>query len=121
MEYSNDIIICSKSKSLLELDCTITANGHSFTANGSFLVPDKKGKLRGILYAYPNENKIGSWNGEIKIDAEYLHEWKNGFYDVTGRPQINQKIRFKYQGRQFAGIWHNKNWSSIVRVREVKQ
>jgi hypothetical protein len=79
MEYSNDIITCSKSKSLLELDCTIKVNGHSFTANGSFLVPDKKGKLHGILYAYDKESKIGTWDGSIKIGAEYLHEWKNGF------------------------------------------
>lgn len=98
---------------------TITIDDKSFTNYGSVL-QDKNGLLCGIFYAYPKENKIGSWDGSFKHPANYMQEWRSAFIDYHGSNQVNQLIKFTIGNKLFRGMWYNKNWSDIVRVKEIR-
>lgn len=100
--------------SFIEQDCTFSVEGKTFTSGGSYLVPNKRGRLVGLFYAYPKEDSIGNWSGDLKIPARYSTEYYSNFGDKR------QTLYFEYEGKAFIGIWY-KSGSDIVRVREVRK
>lgn len=99
----------------IEKDCIFEMDGKSFESGGSWLLVNKKtGLLGGILYAFQKENKIGSWNGKLKINAVFGNEWYSNFGDKR------QTVKFEYKGKKFTGTYY-KSAGDLVRVKEVKK
>ena len=94
-------------------ESTIVHEGKKFTSGGSFIGKSKEGKLGGILYAYPDENKVGSWDKSVTYPAEFDTEWMSNMGDVR------QTVRFKIGDKKFVGTYY-KSGSDIVRFKEVK-
>jgi len=93
---------------------TMEFEGKKFTSGGSSLGRHKEtGRLGGILYAYPKESKVGTWNGKEKYPAEFGNEWRGNMGDVR------QQVSFTMNGKKFSGIYF-KSGSDIVRVKEKK-
>ena len=105
----------------IEQKCCVELNGHKFCSGGSWLCIRKDtGKMEGILYASHKPDDEGrsfiqSWDGSLKIPAIYGREWRDNFGG------LNQSVYFRYEGRYFYGRWAGKDWSDIVRVREIKK
>lgn len=120
-------IVREKQGAFVETRCVFKTkddNGRtrSFESGGSWLLKRcDTGLLEGILYAQPKKGTVGSWDGALQIEAEFGQVWHSAFRDFHGRPQENQLARFKYKGMQFSGILYNRQWSDIVRVRQVKR
>ena len=70
------------------------------------------GLFAGMLYAYPKESKVGSWDGSLKIPALFLNEWYSNMGDKR------QLVHFEYQRRRFSGTYYKSN-SDLVRIREL--
>jgi hypothetical protein len=112
---------------------TITLNGQEFTAQGACLWEDSQGKLRGVLYAndviYQNDRELGtiskwetyltSWDSTIKVFATIASTWEGNFRDYHGRRQVNRSYYFFIKGRRCRGVNYNRNWSQIVRFKEL--
>ena len=112
---------------------TIVHEGHEFTAMGAAVYEDEKGKLRGILYtgSIPEFNGPGnvrpfglthyltSWDGKVKVPCTLGSTWENSFVDYHGRRQVNQSFYFIIKGRKCRGVNYNREWSQIVRFKEV--
>lgn len=93
---------------------TITHEGRAFTSGGAHIGTHKTtGKMGGVLYAFPKENKVGSWDGKLKLPAHFGKEYRDNFGGTR------QTVYFKYQGKEFVGIWF-KSQGDIVRVKEIK-
>ena len=105
---------------------TIIHNGHEFTAMGAAVYENPgTGKLEGILYAPTNTlggvgaSVLTSWNGKIQIPCTLGSVWENSFVDYHGRRQVNQSFYFTIKGRKCRGVNYNREWSQIVRFKEV--
>ena len=101
--------------SLLETECAFKfQNGKSFTTESGAWILELKdtGLFIGILYAYPKESKVGSWDGSLKIPALFLNEWYSNMGDRR------QLVHFEYQWRRFSGTYYKSN-SDLVRIREL--
>ena len=99
----------------VEQDCTFRHEGQSFSANGAWIGRHKvTGKLGGILYAFPKESKVGTWNGSKKVSATFAREWRSCFGDTR------QAVYFTWDDVPFSGVYF-KSGSDIVRAREVKR
>lgn len=99
-------------------ESTIEIDGHSFTSGGGMLAKRvDTGKYEGILYAYPKENAVGSWDGSIKIQASFTNSW------VSNMGDERQNIYFIHEidgeKRYFHGVYM-RSGSDIVRCKEVK-
>lgn len=115
MSFKGSSDIKQFNSQFLEDNCTIEIDGKSFTSGGSFIGKHRKtGLLGGCLYAYPKENKIGSWNGEIKIPCKFKNQWLSNMGDTR------QLIYFEYKGHKFWGIYY-KSSGDLVRIKEVKK
>ncbi len=114
--------------------CTIIHEGKEFTSGGAAMWTDEAGKLRGILYvadsltvgavptcgnARSRERVLTSWDGSLKIHATLASVWENSFVDYHGRRQVNQSFYFTIKGRKCRGVNYNREWSQIVRFKEV--
>lgn len=112
--------------------CTIIHEGHEFTAGGASVWKDPAtGKLRGVLYAAHQEWKgpgnvppigfihLTSWDGSIKIPATIGSTWESNFRDYHGRRQVNRSYYFTIHGRRCRGVNYNREWSQIVRFKEI--
>jgi hypothetical protein len=98
----------------IENDCSIVLEGKTFSNGGAFIGKRKdNGKLGGILYAYPKEDKVGTWDGKTKFNAFFGNEWTSNMRDKR------QSVYFSYDGKKFYGVYYKTN-SDIVRVRELK-
>ena len=108
------IIKCSKRKAcFVETDASMKILGRKFTSGGAFIAKRRDtGKLGGILYAYPNDNAVGSWDGKMKIPANFDREYYSNMGDKR------QTIRFYHDGKRFIGTWF-KDRSDVVRVKEI--
>ena len=99
----------------IETDCIIEHEGEKFESGGAFIAKRRdNGLLGGILYAYPKTQELGDWHGTFKVKADFGHEWQSNMGDKR------QHIRFTLEGKRFSGIWYNKYWSDMVKVREIK-
>ena len=112
---------------------TIIHDGQEFTAQGASMWTDEKGKLRGILYSgsIPEFNGPGnvrpinlthyltSWDGKLKIPCTLGSTWENSFRDYHGRRQVNQSFYFTIKGRKCRGVNYNREWSQLVRFKEI--
>ncbi len=97
----------------IDQDCSIVIKGRTFTSGGAFIAQNRKtNKLEGIVYAYPQEHKVGNWHGSLKIHAYYGNEWCSNMGDKR------QSIYFAYKGISFYGVYYKSN-SDIVRVRQL--
>jgi len=93
---------------------TVTFRGKTFTSGGAFMGVNKKtGKMGGLLYAYPRERSVGTWDGTIKIPAKFTRIYRDNFGG------LRQTVYFTYQGKRFIGTWF-KSQGDIVRVKEIK-
>jgi len=98
----------------IDQSCSINLQGMTFTSDGAFILRNiKTNKLGGILYAYPKENKVGNWDGTIKVSAYFGREW----YSNMGEKR--QAVYFTYNKISFYGVYYKTN-SDIVRVRQIK-
>ena len=98
---------------LLDQDCTIELAGKKFTSNGAFIGKDKNNKRGGLLYAYEKTGQVGNWDGSIKVNAHFGHEWQNNMSD------IRQSVYFAYEGHNFYGVYY-KSGSDIIRCRQIQ-
>jgi hypothetical protein len=114
---------------------TIIHDGQEFTVMGAAVWTDEKGKLRGVLYTSTPEKFDGpgnvrplhlthyltSWDGKIKIPCTIGSTWENSpyFRDYHGRRQVNQSFYFTINGRKCRGVNYNREWSQIVRFKEI--
>ena len=100
----------------IEQDCTFTHEGKQFTSGGSWLCENKKtGKLEGILYAAPKTSEVTSWDGSLRIKAQFGRVFNSNW--------INNKRQycwFPYNGKRFIGINYSVDWNECINVREVK-
>lgn len=104
----------------VEQDCSVEFQGKKFESGGAFLLPESKtGKTSGILYASPKTGEVTDWHGTLRIKATFGPIWKSAFRDCDGFPQVNQSVSFEHAGKRFRGVWYNREWSEVVRVREV--
>ena len=106
--------IIKKDATFIETECRISLSGKEYESGGSYLLKRKdNGRLEGILYAYPKEKNVGSWDGSLKIPA------------VFGRPFLTnfgvrrQHLWFSYLGHKFIGTNYSLDWQDIVRVKEL--
>jgi len=110
---------------------TIIMDGQEFTAMGSW-VEEVNGKLQGILYAddynrqedrpgtiAKRETYLTNWDSSIKVFATIGSTWKSNFRDYDGFPQENRSYYFTLYGRRCRGVNYNRQWSQIVRFKEV--
>jgi len=98
----------------IEQKCCIEHEGQKFCSGGSWLCVRKDtGKMEGILYGNYNKQEVSSWDGTLKIPAIYGREYRNNFGALC------QSVYFRYDGKYFYGRWLGKDWSQIVRVREI--
>ena len=59
----------------IDQSCSINLQGLTFKSDRAFILRNTKtNKLGGILYAYPKENKVGNWDGKIKVSAFFGRE-----------------------------------------------
>lgn len=101
-------IIKSDDGCFIEKDCLFKG----VSSGGAFIgLNTKTGLKGGVMYAYPKENKIGSWDGKLKIKAVYTSEWMSNMGDMR------QMVYFNYKGKSFYGVYY-KTGGSIVRVKE---
>ena len=107
-------IIVQEDPAFIETGCRINISGKEYESGGSYLLKRKdNGRLEGILYAYPKEKSVGSWDGSLKIPA------------VFGRPFLTnfgvrwQHIWFSYQGHKFIGTNYNLDSQDNVHVKEL--
>lgn len=98
----------------IEQDCKVSFQNREFESGGSFLAPDKNGRLGGIFYAYSKDGCIGNWRGTLKIPARFAREYRSNMGD------LRQGVYFEYEGKSFYGIYY-KSGSDIVRVREIQK
>ena len=106
-------ILKGKHGDFIETNATIKIKGKKFTSGGSYILKNKKTKkLEGILYAYPNDKAVGTWDGKTKIPASYGKEYSGNLGDVR------QTIKFSKNGKNFTGTYY-KSGSDIVRVKET--
>lgn len=111
---------------------TIIHEGQEFTAQGTSMWTDEQGKLRGILYTgyverFPGPgnvppigfNYLQSWDGSLQIPCTLGSVWENSFLDYHGRRQVNQSFYFIIKGKKCRGVNYNREWSQIVRFKEV--
>jgi hypothetical protein len=102
----------------VERKCCISHEGKTFCSGGSYLMPDKYGFLRGILYLYREKTEtghrymVGTWDGKEKVPAVRTNTWRSNFGD------IRSSFRFTWHGVDFSGI--NAGWGDIVRCKELK-
>ena len=119
----SELIQCSNSNAMIEKS-DIIHNGKTFEGMGSYLMPNKKGLMDGILYCigdikklsqYRNLNTgfVGSWDSSFKVKAYFLNEWVSNFGDTR------QLVYFMINGKPFYGIYYKTN-SDIIRVKELK-
>ena len=124
METNSEIIQCSNSLNMIEKS-DILLEGKVFEGMGSYIMPNQKGMLEGILYQtgeikklsqYSNMNIgfVGSWDGTFKVKAYYLNSWISNFGDER------QAVYFMIKDKPFYGIYYKTN-SDIVRIRELKK
>lgn len=112
--------------------CTIIHEGREFTAMGASVWEDESGKLRGILYADDSncqqdrpgtiakrETYLTSWDGQVKVFATIGSTWQNSFLDYHGRHQENRSYYFTVKGRKCRGVNYNRQWSQVVRFKEI--
>jgi len=98
----------------IDQSCSINLQGMTFTSDGAFILRNiKTNKLGGILYAYPKENKVGNWDGKIKVSAYFGREWYSNMGDKR------QAVYFTFNKISFYGVYYKTN-SDIVRVRQIK-
>ena len=98
----------------IEQKCCIEYEGHKFCSGGSYLgIRKDTGKMEGILYGDYKTEQVSSWDGTLKIPAIYGKEYRNNFGGLCC------SVYFQYQGRYFYGRWLGKEWSQIVRVKEI--
>lgn len=106
-------IIKGKRGDFIETNASIKIKGKKFTFGGSYLLKNKKTKkLEGILYAYPNDKAVGTWDGKTKIPADYGKEYTGNLGDQR------QTIHFSKDGKKFTGTYY-KSSSDIVRVKQI--
>lgn len=106
-------LVHGKHEDFVETEATITHKGHKFTSGGSYLLKNKKTKkLSGILYAYPNESKVGTWDGKVKFPARFEKEYHGNMGD------LRQVVHADIKGKKFVGTYYKQN-SDIVRVQQV--
>jgi hypothetical protein len=99
----------------IDHDCKIGIQGITFTSDGAFILRNTKtNKLGGVLYAYPKENKVGNWNGSIKVRAYFAREWYSNIGDKR------QSVYFTYEGIYFYGVYYKSN-SDIVRIKQIER
>jgi hypothetical protein len=111
---------------------TIIHEGHEFTAQGASMWTDETGKIQGILYtgntgrfSGPGNvppigfNYLQTWDGSLKIPCTLGSTWENSFVDYHGRRQVNQSFYFTIKGRKCRGVNYNREWSQIVRFKEI--
>jgi len=100
-------------KTFAETSCTFSHESREVTSGGSWIGRHRKtGKLVGLLYVYPNEGKIGTWQGDKKVPVRFGREWRSNMGDTR------QGVWFTWDGVQFSGIYY-KSGSDIARVKEV--
>lgn len=110
----SEIITDDNGTAFIEQKCCIEFNGQKFCSGGSWLcVNAKTGKLEGFLYSTSNEKEVTSWDGSLRIPATYGKEYRNNFGALC------QSIWFKYQDHYFYGRLLGKEWSQIVRCKEI--
>jgi hypothetical protein len=123
--------ITNEQGACLELG-TITHNGKEYTAQGACLWEDSQGKLRGVLYANDDQRQndqagtigqretyLTSWDGTLQVFAMIASTWEGNFRDYHGRRQVNRSYYFFIKGRRCRGVTYNRNWSQIVRFKEL--
>lgn len=99
----------------LETMCKIEFEGKELLNNGSYILRHAKtGKKVALMYAYYNENKVGTWDGSIKVPAYYGRKYRSFFGD------LRQTVYFKMNGTYFIGIYFFSG-SSIVRAKEISE
>src|SRR3954453_1968396 len=84
----------------IDQNCSITLEGMTFKYDGAFIITNKKSnKLGGLAYAYPNENKVGNWDGSLKINAHFGNEWHSNMGDKR------QSVYFTHEAILFYGVY----------------
>ena len=113
----------------------IVHEGREFSAGGACVYENPKtGKLEGVLYTSSREDKwhgpgnvppldftpqLTSWDGKITIPATVGSTWKANFFDYHGQRQVNRSYYFTLKGRKCRGVNYNREWSQIVRFKEI--
>ena len=110
----------------------IIHEGREFSAGGACVYENPQtGKLEGVLYADDSnvhqgpgntrtrETVLTSWDGKIKVPATIASTWEGNFRDYHGRPQVNRSYYFTIKGRKCRGVNYNREWSQIVRFKEM--
>lgn len=100
-----------------EPECVIEHEGQQYAAGGAWIGRHREtGRLGGLLYASRTDGRpthVASWGGEVRVPARFLREWRSNLGD------LRQAVYFELEGRPFYGVWHNKEWSDVVRCREL--
>jgi len=104
----------TKEKTLVKIEeSTIVHEGHSYTSSGSFL-----SEKYIIGYLSSDGTKITSWDGSVVFSTEIRTLCKH--YNPFGYSYLGESyyLRFKHNGKVFAGITLGKG--SIVKARLTK-
>jgi hypothetical protein len=100
-------------KMFVERECPITWKGKTFTAGGAWLLKRKDtGRHQAMLYAYPDEGKIGNCTGDWKVPANFGKEWHGTMGD------LRQTVTAIIDGKRFSGTYF-KSTGDIVRLKEL--
>lgn len=80
---------------------TFRVGGKSFSSGGAQIWLDPKtGKQRAILYAYPKEGKVGTWDGKQKWDARFGAH----YYSPVGGSWMNPNNKVRHVSTVVNGI-----------------
>jgi hypothetical protein len=96
----------------VEHDCKLSIQGKEFSSGGSCII-SKDGKAKGLLYAYPKDGKVGTWDKSKTFPAKFGTSYRSNMGDER------QIVHTNIDGKNFVGTYFKTN-SDIVRLRETK-